>query len=160
MHFQAIRIAQNGILGIMPLPRPMLSLAEKFLVSYARRKKMGGTANELQVAYYLRRQGLKVVAIDWHDEFLDGDIDMVAWDNKTLCFIEVKTRIDSDLAAETSVDDEKCKSLYRMAQAYMRSLPWETEEPGLKGLRWRFDIVILHPGNDRKPDIDWIQNAF
>ena len=49
-----------------------------------------GTWGEAQVANYLRRKKLRLVAHSYHCRF--GEIDLIAMDGNTLCFIEVKTR--------------------------------------------------------------------
>ena len=53
-----------------------------------------------------------------------GDLDLVAWDNDVLCFVEVKTRTTRAVApAEAAVDTDKKRMLRKMAHHYLRQLP-------------------------------------
>ena len=49
-----------------------------------------GIWGEAQVANYLRKNRYRLVAHSYHCRF--GEIDLIAMDGKTLCFVEVKTR--------------------------------------------------------------------
>ena len=49
-----------------------------------------GTWGEAQVANYLRQKKFHLVAHSYHCRF--GEIDLIAMDGNTLCFVEVKTR--------------------------------------------------------------------
>ena len=52
-----------------------------------------GERGELEALFFLRRQGYIVMARRWRAPELSGDLDLVAWEGDTLCFIEVKTRL-------------------------------------------------------------------
>ena len=117
-----------------------------------------GRAGELAAFFYLRRQGYKVVARDWKSPRAPGDIDLIAWDADTLCFVEVKTRTSRDVAtAEAAVDQEKRRTLRRLAGYYVRNLPEDTES--------RFDVVSIYysreNGADRgAPEVELFRGAF
>ena len=49
-----------------------------------------GTWGEAQVANYLRQKKFHLVAHSYHCRF--GEIDLIAMDGNTLCFVEVKLR--------------------------------------------------------------------
>lgn len=49
-----------------------------------------GTWGEAQVANYLRQKKFRLVAHSYRCRF--GEIDLIAMDGNTLCFVEVKTR--------------------------------------------------------------------
>ena len=51
-----------------------------------------GSRGEEEAYFYLRELGFVIVARDYRSPRRRGDIDLVAWDKETLCFIEVKTR--------------------------------------------------------------------
>jgi putative endonuclease len=115
-----------------------------------------GLAGEDAAFFFLRRKGFTVVAQRWHDGLLPGDLDLIAWRDEVLCFIEVKTRSSKEVAtASAAVDREKRKTLRRLARQYMRQLPEAEERP-----KTRFDIVTVYelPGKPR--EIRLIPAAF
>src|ERR1700761_6858763 len=61
-----------------------------------------GERGEEAAFFYLRRNGFTVVAQRWNDGPLPGDLDLVAWQDDVLCFIEVKTRTNADVATASS----------------------------------------------------------
>lgn len=54
-----------------------------------------GTWGEALAAEYLRQRGCRLVAHSYHCRF--GEIDLIAWDGDVLCFVEVKTRSNTDM---------------------------------------------------------------
>ena len=52
-----------------------------------------GTWGEALVADYLRGRSYRLVAHSYRCRF--GEIDLIAWDGDTLCFVEVKTRTNT-----------------------------------------------------------------
>ena len=104
-----------------------------------------GEQGELEAFLYLRSLGLTVVARQWTTGRLRGDLDLIAWEADTLCFVEVKTRTHQNLLdpAEAAVDRRKRDVLRRMASAYLRGFP----APHRRSIPTRFDTVsvYLHP---------------
>jgi putative endonuclease len=114
-----------------------------------------GISGEDAAFFYLRRKGYIVVARRWSAGNIPGDVDLMAWQGPTLCFIEVKTRTAHDMTpAEAAVDRHKQFVLRRLARAYMRQLP-QTEPPPV-----RFDVVSVYlvPGKER--EFVHFENAF
>lgn len=106
-----------------------------------------GLDGETAAVFHLRRKGYIVVAQRWASGDVPGDIDLIAWQGETLCFIEVKTRTARDLhPAEIAVDWHKRKILRQLARRYLRQLPHQTPPPV------RFDVlsVYLVPGKDKE----------
>ncbi len=69
---------------------------------------------------------------------LAGDLDLVAWEGDTLCFIEVKTRTSRNVAtAESAIDDDKTRVLRRMARQYLLALPVAPDQV-------RFDVLSIY----------------
>ncbi len=98
-----------------------------------------GDRGELAAYFHLRRLGWTVVARQWRSAKLRGDLDLVAWDGNTLCFVEVKTRSTRDaFRAEVAVDKDKRAMLRRMARAYLRQLEGAQQVPV------RFDILSVY----------------
>jgi putative endonuclease len=112
-----------------------------------------GNRGEEAAFFYLRRLGWIVVARQWRSR-QPGDLDLVAWDGDTLCFVEVKTRTSRKVSvAESSVDADKRRMIRRMARLYLKALP---EQP--KSIR--FDILTVYLFEGSKPDIRLIPAAF
>lgn len=111
-----------------------------------------GLQGEDVAFFYLRRKGYIVVARGWKSLRFRGDLDLIAWDGETLCFIEVKTRSSKEVAtAESAVDKEKRRVLRRLAGDYLRS----TNRPPV-----RFDIVSVYLQKQGEPEILHFPGAF
>jgi putative endonuclease len=114
-----------------------------------------GERGEEAAFFHLRGLGMTVVAQRWNDGPLAGDIDLIAWQGETLCFVEVKTRTSRDFAtASSAVDRNKRKTLRRLAGQYLRHLPGDVKP------ETRFDIITVYelPGKPR--EIQLIPAAF
>lgn len=108
-----------------------------------------GAWGEDAASEFLRKQGMKVLARNFKCSGVKGDLDIIAWDQETLVFVEVKTRKSSNVrVAEASVNWQKRRTLIRLARAY------RTRQRKI-GLRWRYDVVSVYP--DR---IQHFPNAF
>ncbi|GAA3756279.1 YraN family protein [Terriglobus aquaticus] len=91
--------------------------------STAGRRRALGEAGERRAYFHLRRLGYVIVARQWQAPNLDGEVDLIAWQGETLCFIEVKSRAARDrYAPERLIDGNKRTALRRMARAYVRGL--------------------------------------
>jgi putative endonuclease len=103
------------------------------------------------IAYtYLVEQNIKVLERNWR--YKRAEIDIVGLDNKTLVFIEVKTRTDDILdRPENAVDTRKRTLLIKAAIAYMHHIKHD----------WaiRFDILSIILRKE-KPQIDHFKDAF
>jgi len=116
-----------------------------------------GHAGEREALFELRRRGYIIVAQRWKTPKFRGDLDLIAWHQDWLCFIEVKTRSERDTIAppETAVDRDKQKVLRRLARVYIRSFPKERQNE----IAVRFDIIsvyLLKAG----PQFELFQGAF
>ncbi len=114
-----------------------------------------GLAGEDAAFFHLQRKGYTVVARRWSSGDVPGDLDLVAWHDSMLCFIEVKARTAHDMTpAEVAVDAHKRAILRRLARRYVRQLPQSTM-PSV-----RFDVlsVYLVPGTE--PEFAHFEAAF
>lgn len=112
-----------------------------------------GPRGELAAARYLQRQGLIILERGYRDKI--GEIDLIAVENKTVVFVEVKTR-DSDLVSDATeaVDEAKQLQIVRTAKAYLK---WHH----LENYPVRFDVVaVLWKKNSRAPQIVHYCHAF
>jgi putative endonuclease len=113
-----------------------------------------GRRGERAAFFYLRRQGYVVAARGWKSGQARGDLDLVAWDGDTVCFVEVKTRTTRAVApAEVAVDDDKQRTLRRLARHYLRQLP-KADIPV------RFDVLSIYFETGRQADFELFRGAF
>ena len=114
--------------------------------------KQEGLQGEALVADYLRNNGFQLVAHGYYCRF--GEIDLIAWEGNTLCFIEVKTRTNLEMGLPREyVTPAKQKKLRKTALFYL-------SEKKL-GCFCRFDVaeVYAEHGFD-KARIVYLRDAF
>jgi putative endonuclease len=114
-----------------------------------------GLGGEDAAYFFLTRKGYRVVARRWSAGNLPGDVDLIAWQDQLLCFVEVKTRTAHDAtAAEVAVDSHKRNLLRRLARQYVRQLPQEVAP------QVRFDVVSVYLVPGQKREFVHFENAF
>lgn len=116
-------------------------------------KKTLGQRGEAAAARYLRRLGYKILARS--DRFGPGELDLVALDDETIVFVEVKTRESAAVSHPVdAVDEQKQRRLTRLAVTFLKRY-------GLLECPARFDVIaITWPAKKRSPIIEHIKNAF
>jgi putative endonuclease len=111
-----------------------------------------GRRGEELAAAYLQQRGFRIVAANFSlpvgrnrlGVLINVEIDLVAYEAETLCFVEVKTRSSDWFAApEVNVDRRKQRQIARAARAY-RHMFGLTNEP------FRYDVVTV-----LLPTADW-----
>jgi putative endonuclease len=111
-----------------------------------------GRRGEEAAFFYLRRRGYIVVARGWRSAKVRGDLDLVAWEDTTLCFVEVKTRTSRSFAtAEAAVDEDKIRMLRRMARQYLQAMPIVPDQV-------RFDVLSIY--YEAQESFELIRGAF
>jgi putative endonuclease len=112
-----------------------------------------GFRGEEDAYFYLRSLGYIIVARNFRTPRCRGEIDLIAWDDDVLCFIEVKTRTTLDVkTAEAAVDRHKRREIAQVAREYLRRLP--------PTCQWRFDVVsVYYNGLAAHPQIEVFRNA-
>ena len=112
-----------------------------------------GERGEALALEHLERAGYHIVAANFslpigrnlRDAIVNAEIDLVAYDGPTLCFIEVKTRVSDEIALpQTNVDLRKRRQIARAARGYRRMF-------GLMKAPYRYDVVTVLA----KPEIDF-----
>src|SRR2546423_508943 len=109
-----------------------------------------GRRGEALAIEHLEQLGYRIVASNFslpigrnlRDAVVNAEIDVVAYDRETLCFVEVKTRASDDFAPpQVNVDLRKRRQIARAALAYRRML-------GLMNAPYRYDVVTVvgNPG--------------
>jgi putative endonuclease len=87
-------------------------------------------------AAYLERIGMIIEARNWRSPA--GEIDIVARDEDTIVFVEVKTRKSERAGtADEAVSPAKQRRVARLSEAYLRSEGVPDETP------CRFDVVAI-----------------
>jgi putative endonuclease len=127
-----------------------------------------GRRGERLAASHLRRAGYRLVASNFklnvgrnlRGALVQAEIDLVAYEGATLCFVEVKTRASERFAApEANVDLRKQRQVTRAARAYRRLL-------GISRAPYRYDVVsvvIPAPDDDgkaRPPRVELLRNFW
>ena len=121
-----------------------------------------GKLGEAYAAAYLEQRGYRLVAANFtlpvgrnlRGAVVNNEIDLVAYDGETLCFIEVKTRASDWFAPpQVNVDLRKRRQVTRAARAYRRLFELENEA-------YRYDVVTVVLPEDSDPRIELIKNYF
>jgi putative endonuclease len=109
-----------------------------------------GSAAERAALEFLRRRGFQPVETNHRNE--RGEIDLVALDGDTLCFVEIKARSRGEYGgAAAAVDARKRRRVCRAAEVYLARNP----HPG----PCRFDVVSLDR-EDGEWKVTFYPNAF
>jgi len=115
-----------------------------------------GVLGERAALFELRRQGYVVVARRWTSTRMRGDVDLIAWEDDHLCFIEVKTRSERTMTpAQSAVDEHKRRMFRNLARAYLRVFP----EQQRKTIPVRFDVLSVYVVGGH-PEFDFFKGAF
>ena len=102
-------------------------------------------------AALLRLKGYRIEARNWRCPL--GEIDIVAWDGKTLVFVEVKARSGTSAGApEVAVNSQKQARLVQLAQVYLARRRGEPPP-------CRFDVIAVE-GRRLFPRIRHLRAAF
>src|SRR5215211_3178321 len=121
-----------------------------------------GDLGEQYAAAYLDQLGYRFVAANFtlpvgrnlRGAVVNAEIDLIAYEQNTLCFIEVKTRTSDWFAPpQANVDLRKRRQLARAARAYRRLFDLDNES-------YRFDVVTVLFSDPLSPQIDLIRNYF
>ncbi len=110
-----------------------------------------GALGEEEAVRWLEARGYEVVERNVVTHA--GELDVVAREGGTLCFIEIKARAGSQYGpAIAAVDARKQRRLARAAALYLSWHP--TQEP------CRFDVLGLDPGAEGGWEFTLVQDAF
>ena len=112
-----------------------------------------GVRGELAAERFLLRQGYVIVGRSYSDAI--GELDLIAVDEQTIVFVEVKTR-SSDAAGvpAEAVDDQKQERITRTALSYLK-------RHDLLNCSVRFDVIAVNwPSSSAKPAISHFKSAF
>jgi putative endonuclease len=114
-------------------------------------KRASGHFWEEKAVEYLKSKGFQILETNFRvGKF--GEIDIIAYDNEILCFIEVKSR-KSDVfgTPAEAVNFKKQTTIKRLATMY-------STRPEFKNRMLRFDIVEIYTTGESR--INLLKNAF
>lgn len=112
-----------------------------------------GRIGERKAVRYLRKLGFVILATNYRTPL--GEIDIIAREENTLAFVEVKTRSSAHYGLpQEAVDRRKQHKLSRMAHAFLN-------DRGGQEMACRFDVVaVLIGAGGRTREIELIRDAF
>ena len=114
------------------------------------RQKLGQFGEAL-AARHLKKLGYKIICVNYRTRL--GEIDIIAKDQETIVFVEVKSRSTSAYGGpKHAVTPDKQKRISKNALFYLKS----TDQINVKA---RFDVVTISSAN-RKAVVEVIKNAF
>ena len=114
--------------------------------------KLIGALGEYHAARHLREKGYDIFSGNFSSN--TGEIDIVAFKDNVISFVEVKTRtIGAMFSPATAVDVKKQENIRNTAAAYISKYKLENE--------YVFDIIeVIVDENQKVSSINHIENAF
>lgn len=114
-------------------------------------KQTGDAGEEMAVAY-LEAKGWMV--LDRNYSFQRAEVDIVAYDQTCIVFVEVKYRTSTRFGRpEEQIDETKIRHIYKASEAWMY-------ERKMEGSPTRFDVVSIVQEGAGAPDIEHFEDAF
>jgi putative endonuclease len=125
------------------------------------RRDLGQKGEDI-AARFLEQNGYRIVAGNFtvpvgrnsRGAQITGEIDLIALDGETLCFVEVKTRrSDEYLAPTANVDLRKQRQIIRTAKIYRRIFNvWQREH--------RYDVVSIVMPDSSPPSVELLKGFW
>lgn len=121
-----------------------------------------GAIGEQLAQDYLFRRGFRFVCSNFKTPvgrnrkgvLINGEIDLIAYENDILCFIEVKTRSSDDFSTPLSaVDLRKQRQIIRTAKRYRKTFH-------LENVKFRYDAIGIVLNEKRAPKIEYFRGFF
>ena len=121
-----------------------------------------GALGESYAAAFLEQLGYRLVAANFtipvgrnrRGAIINTEIDLVAYDGDTLCFIEVKSRSSDWFAPpQANVDLRKRRQITRAARAYRQML-------GIENQPYRYDVVTVILTDNSTPQLELLRNFW
>lgn len=115
-------------------------------------KREAGNKGEEFAVGFLKKKGLKIIKRSY--QVKAGEIDIIAKDHETYCFVEVKSRASGKFGTALEAIDHKKRT--RITRAAL----WYLQSHYLTGNLCRFDVIAIQYDDADEPKIEWVQNAF
>ncbi len=115
------------------------------------RKKLGADGEQVAVGF-LRKRGLRILEQNFRCRL--GEIDIIAMDKKTVCFVEVKTRRTLGFGSGMeAVSRAKQQKIMKTALLYLKM-------HNLSECDFRFDVISILLSDPSPPHVEYLENAF
>jgi len=115
-------------------------------------RQQRGQDSERVAVRLLQSEGYRIEATNVR--FPVGEIDVIAWEGQTLCFVEVRSTTSTQWGGPlASIGGRKRQHLIRAARWYLsrcRTMPAET----------RFDVVAMTWTDPVRPAVELVRGAF
>lgn len=112
--------------------------------------ELGRKAEEL-AGNFLKKNGYRVLEKNFRCRY--GEIDIIARDKKAICFVEVKSRSNFDIAAaKEAVNSRKIGQISKASLEYLK-------QKSLLDKKARFDVICVGFGPG-EPSLEIIKDAF
>lgn len=121
-----------------------------------------GAEGERLATEFLERRGYRLVCANFkvpvgrnrRGAIVTGEIDVIAYDEDKLCFVEVKTRTSAEFASPlAAVDLRKQRQIIRTARVYRKIVQ-------LSRAKLRYDVVTIILTADARAEIALYKNYF
>ena len=121
-----------------------------------------GEFGEREAIRFLRKNNFRIIAANFRvpvgrnrrGVLITGEIDIVALEKNTVCFIEVKTRTSADFASpESAVNLRKQRQITRTARVYRKTF-------NLQRTKFRYDVVSVILNETKAPQIKLYRNFW
>jgi len=114
-------------------------------------RKRVGNKGESIAEDYLKQKGYKIIHRNYRCKF--GEIDIIAKDDDTIVFTEVRTKRNDNFGSpQDSITSTKIDKISKTALSFI-------QEEKLTGYSYRFDFIAI-TFSQGKPNIEHIENAF
>jgi putative endonuclease len=111
-----------------------------------------GRRGEALAAEFLVRRGYRILAANYRH--LRKEIDLIAWGEGFVVFVEVKLRRDDRFGGPAAaVDARKQRAIISCARGFLH-------ERGIRGMPCRFDVIAIRDEAGGTPRVEHIPNAF
>jgi putative endonuclease len=110
-----------------------------------------GKKSENDAVRYLKKNGYRIIEKNYRTRL--GEIDIIAKDDETIVFVEVKARRSTRYGhPKWAITPKKKRNMSMVALHYLKSTSQEKAKA-------RFDVVTIHP-QENAICIELIKNAF
>ncbi|NND33970.1 MAG: YraN family protein [Saprospiraceae bacterium] len=116
----------------------------------AKQQEIGRKGERLAIDY-LEHKGYHILEVNWR--FKRAEVDIIAQYDRTIIFVEVKTRsYDTFGAPDLAINSKKENLISSAAHAYIDQQKYEGAI--------RFDVISIVMGKNKMAQIEHIEDAF